>query len=133
MGDDLLYEIEGRFVKIEQIGAVPAGERTNFHYMADVDGPQIQGKLRGIDYSRTVDGVVHVDIREILTTEDGEKVYITRSGRSESQDDDGVLIRGDGQAETAAERLAWLNDAAIGWEARLKRDSVDYTAKVFRR
>ena len=133
MENELLYAITGRFVKIEKIGQVPKGERTNFHFMAEVEGPEVRGKLRGIDYSRAVDGVVHVDIYEVLTTIEGEKVFLKRSGLSETRDGDEILIRGEGRAETAAERLSWLNQTDIGWEAHLRPSSVEYTAKVYRR
>jgi hypothetical protein len=132
MGHGILCRISGRFVKIEKIGLVPEGDRSNFHYLAEVEGPEIKGQLRGIDYSVTVDGVVNVNILEVLTTEGGDKIFIERSGRSIPGGTEGeVLLRGEGKARTAFPELAWINQVPLTWEAHLRRDSVEYTAVMY--
>ncbi len=129
-----LYRIAGRFVKVERLGLLPEGERTNFHYRGDVEGDEIAGKLSGIDYSVTdAVGTVEVRIIEVLTTAADEKIFIERSGRSLPVDDpNDVHIRGEGRARSASPRLAWLDDAPLRWEARIRRDSNDFTATVSR-
>lgn len=133
MSAKLVYTISGRFVKIEKIGVVPEGDRSNFHYRADVDGEEIKGKLSGIDYSITDDkGVVHVNIMEVLTTNDDEKIFIQRKGRSiPVSDGNSVVLRGEGNAATSSPKLSWINHRPVAWEAHLKRDSLDYTAEVY--
>ncbi|MBO8162858.1 MAG: DUF3237 family protein [Brevibacillus sp.] len=128
----MLYTIQGRFVKIDQIGPVPQGERTNFHYMADCEGEQVKGTLRGIDYALTKDGVVHIHIHELLTTDQGEKITIERTGHSvPGPDPDTVLLEGVGKAGTGAARLTWLNEVPIAWKARINRKTVHFTAEVY--
>lgn len=131
--DKLLYQINGRFVKREVIGDVPSGERTNFHYMAEIDGPELKGLLRGIDYALTVDSVVNVHIHEVLTTEEGDLITLERIGRSQPSEEEGItIIQGEGRAQTASERYAWLNEVPLVWQARFDKNSIHFTAHVHR-
>lgn len=127
----LLYTISGRFVKIDEIGIVPDGERKNFHYLGDCEG-ELKGTLRGVDYALTKDGVVHIHIHELFTTDQGEKISIERTGCSVPCDDpDTVLLEGTGIAGTGAARLSWLNGVPLKWRARINRKSVHFTAEVY--
>jgi hypothetical protein len=128
----LLYQINARFVKIEDIGNVPEGERKNFHFMGEISGEELQGTLRGIDYALTYEGLVQAHIHEVLTTEQGEKISLERTGTQvQDENKDQVLLVGQGQAHTASERLAWLNEANLTWKAYINQTTISYTAEVY--
>ncbi|UFJ42573.1 DUF3237 domain-containing protein [Brevibacillus humidisoli] len=128
----LLYKISGRFVKIDEIGNIPGGERKNFHFMGDCEGEQLKGTLRGVDYALTKDGTVHIHIHELFTTDQGEKITIERNGHSlPSEDPDMILLEGTGRAGTGSSRLAWLNEVPIVWKAWINRKDVHFSAEVY--
>jgi len=128
----VLYRIKARFVKIEDIGKVPEGERKNFHFMGDISGEELQGTTRGIDYALTQDGIVQAHIHEVLTTEQGEKISLERIGiQIPSANKDEVLLEGRVQMRTGSQRLAWLHDANIGWRAYINPASVEFNAEVY--
>jgi hypothetical protein len=130
---DVLYTMSNRWVKIERIGDVPEGERVNFHYAGEVDGAELRGTLRGIDYSCRVGNRIAVHIHEVLSTTDDELVTIERTGHSAPTDDEGmVLLRGQLRAQTAAPRLAWLNGLPLIWEARIPQAGREFTAFVYK-
>jgi hypothetical protein len=69
---------------------------------------------------------------EVLTTNDDEKIFIQRKGRSVPvSDGNDVVLRGEGNAATSSPKLSWINKTPVAWEAHLKRDSLDYTAEVY--
>lgn len=128
----LLYRIKARFVKIEDIGKVPEGERKNFHFMGELSGEELKGTVRGIDYALIQDGIVQTHIHEVLTTEQGEKISLERNGTQvPTPNKDEVLLEGRVQMRAASERLAWLHEANIGWRAFINQNSVEYTAEVY--
>ncbi|MCK9502996.1 MAG: DUF3237 domain-containing protein [Porticoccaceae bacterium] len=115
------------------IGDVPAGyfRRAGIISGGSFKGAALSGKALpgGGDWLiRRPDGVIHLDVRAILETDDGETLYMTYTGRLKSPPDgEERLARGETlsgseiyfrtwvQFETAAPRLLWLNDiVAVG-------------------
>jgi hypothetical protein len=93
------------------IGATPRGQRLDIELAGDVlPGSRIGGRLAGTDYlTMRPDGVVELDVRATLTTDDGEVVSVRGSGLATIDDTglaSGTLAL---RFETASEALAWLN------------------------
>ncbi|MGD9660794.1 MAG: DUF3237 domain-containing protein [Porticoccaceae bacterium] len=115
------------------VGDVPAGyfRRAGIISAGSFKGEMLNGKALpgGGDWLiRRPDGVIHLDVRAILETDEGETLYMTYTGRLKSSPEaEARLARGETlfgdeiyfrtwvQFETAAPRLLWLNDiVAVG-------------------
>jgi hypothetical protein len=68
----------------EVIGPVGEGIRANFQFAGgEVDGPKLQGRFRpgGVDFATMRrDGIGILDIRGIIETHDGARIYLVGSG-----------------------------------------------------
>ena len=122
---------------IESIGATPYGERR----IASVTGGRFEGpRLKGIvqggggDWILVRnDGVIQLDVRITLQTDDGARVYMSyrglrhgpaevmaRLGRGEPVEPGSYYFRIAPQFETGDARYAWLNQlVAVGTGHRL--------------
>lgn len=97
---------------VENVGAVPHGTRTFFPVTGgDFDGPLLRGKVLpgGGDWVlQRADGVLELDLRITLETDDGALIHMTFQGL---RDDDPTrpYFRTLPRFETAAPRYAFLN------------------------
>lgn len=115
------------------VGTLPAGyfRRTAIISGGSFEGPRLRGSVLpgGGDWVLTrADGVTHLDVRAMLETESGERVYMTYGGRliqspeaserlaaGETLEEDDLYFRIAAQFEAAAEELRWLNNiVALG-------------------
>lgn len=128
----MLFSVEARFVKLDRIGRVPEGERTNAHFLGDVDGMFGPGKVRGIDYSLTrPDGVVAVHVHEVFTSEDNNLIALERHGVGTPMGEAELSLSGTGWARTAQENQAWLNDAPLLWQGVVNRQTGQLSLRIF--
>jgi Protein of unknown function (DUF3237) len=119
------------------VGDVPMGyfRRTGMIVSGRFHGPKLNGKVLpgGGDWLiKRRDGVIHLDVRAILETDEGHAIYMTYTGRLKSSPAiDERMARGETipasdlyfrtlvQFETAAESLLWMNDiVAVGIGSR---------------
>src|SRR5436190_23350232 len=91
MDSRLLMTLQVAVVGVQKIGAVPHGTRvtapiTSGHF----EGPRLRGKVLpgGGDWTLLRgDGVLELDLRITLETDDGALIQIARSSRSERAQD----------------------------------------------
>lgn len=121
----------------QSIGQIPLGfsRRAGILTGGTFEGERLQGRVLpgGGDWlMRRPDGVVHLDVRCVLETREGELIYMTYKGRRKTSPEiDERLLRGETveaeemyfrtliEFETAASRLLWLNDIiAVGIGSR---------------
>jgi Protein of unknown function (DUF3237) len=119
------------------VGDVPMGyfRRTGMIVSGRFFGPRLNGKVLpgGGDWLiKRRDGVIHLDVRAILETDQGHAIYMTYVGRLKgSAAIDERMAKGETipasdlyfrtliQFETAAEPLLWMNDiVAVGTGSR---------------
>jgi Protein of unknown function (DUF3237) len=119
------------------VGDVPLGffRRTGMIVSGRFYGERLNGKVLpgGGDWlMKRRDGVIHLDVRAILETNEGHAIYMTYGGRLKgSPAIDERMARGETipakdlyfrtlvQFETAAEPLLWMNDiVAVGTGSR---------------
>ncbi|MDR3453087.1 MAG: DUF3237 domain-containing protein [Rhodoferax sp.] len=119
------------------IGNVPAGyaRRVTFVTGGTFEGERLRGRVlpAGGDFLiLRPDGAMHLDVRLVLETDQGELIYITYVGRryappevmaryvgSEAVDADAEYFRTLVQFECASPRLLWLNNLmAVGFGSR---------------
>lgn len=95
---------------IEQVGPTPHGERATFPVTGgDFAGDRLRGKVLpgGADWTiRRSDGVLSLDLRVTLETDDGALVYMTFSGL---RDDAHAYFHTLPRFETSAAKYAFLN------------------------
>jgi hypothetical protein len=127
-----------------EAGATPTGTRI----IADLtggtfEGPKLKGTVRasGADWALIGgDGVIRVDVRAVLETDDGAVIYMPYRGRMVVNGALGkVLSSGEGgteygdtywitqvQFETGDERYAWLNSLMAVGEGKLSPNLASY-------
>lgn len=132
LAGSLLFSVDARFVKLDRIGRVPEGERTNAHYLGDASGMLGPGKMRGIDYSLTrPDGVVAIHVYEVFTSEENYLIALERRGVGVPAGEAEISISGTGWARTAQEGQAWLNDTPLMWRGIVNRQTGQLRLKIF--
>lgn len=110
------------------IGDVPHGyyRRSGIISSGHFTGDRLSGKVLpgGGDWLfRRADGVIHLDVRAVLETDEQETIYMTYTGRLKSNPQlderfsrgeiipaEDLYFRTAVQFETAAPRIGWLND-----------------------
>ncbi len=99
------------------------GGPTGTRFIASVSGGEFEGpKTKGTivvpggDWVHIRDnGTIHLDVRLLLVTDDGESILVTYQGIGHPQGDGTTSIRTAPTFETGAEAYAWLNDIqAVG-------------------
>src|SRR4051812_39249894 len=83
------------------------------------DGPKLRGTIADVAGGDWViaraDGSLKLDVRLVLTTDDGASIFMTYSGIATPAADGTMTIRVAPQFETGDERYAWLNNVqAVG-------------------
>ena len=131
----LIYTMSARFVKIEKLGKmINGGERTNFHYMGNIEGNNISGVCRGIDYAEINNGLISVNVRESITTPLAGKIYIERKGYSilNNEPSDIIIVGSSYIAETNSEDLLFISDSDFKWEAKLNWNSENFSLALYK-
>ncbi|MBY0275700.1 DUF3237 domain-containing protein [Candidatus Binatia bacterium] len=95
------------------VGAAPEGTRVTFPIGGgSFDGDRLRGKVLpgGADWTvKRADGVMELDLRVTLETEDGALVYMTFAGIRDDGAPDAPYLRTISRFETADARYAFLN------------------------
>ncbi|HIF09512.1 MAG TPA: DUF3237 domain-containing protein [Sneathiellales bacterium] len=139
-----LFEFSVGVKKPAIAGATPTGQRM----IADLtggtfEGPKLKGTVRasGADWALVgSDGVIRVDVRAVLETDDGAVIYMPYRGRLVVNGAVGkVLSSGEGgteygdtywitqvQFETGDERYTWLNSVMAVGEGKIAPDLATY-------
>lgn len=131
----LLYSLtlNNRFIKNDYIGEIKSVSYSNYHYMGDVNSPDISGKIRGIDYTKKIDGKLHSHIHEIITIKNLGKIYIERNGKEIYEDnynDETVIIKGNGKCITPIVSLQHINNSQLLWKATIDKSKLDFIVEV---
>jgi hypothetical protein len=120
-----LFTVKLTTAPVQVIGAAPLGTRSVFPITGgEFEGPQLRGKvLGGGDWALLrSDGVLELDLRITLQTDDGALIYMTFTGlrhgppdviaalgRGESVDPSKYYFRTAPRFETASEKYRFLN------------------------
>jgi Protein of unknown function (DUF3237) len=98
---------------VQQVGSVPRGERTTFPITGgSFEGDRMRGKVLpgGDDWTiKRSDGVIELDVRVTLETDDGALVHMTFEGIRNDGAEGGPYFRTLPRFETAAPKYAFLN------------------------
>lgn len=125
-GLELLYTSAIEIAEPLNLGATPRGQRRIINIIGGAfSGPKLSGRVLpgGADWQfERVDGVMEVEARYTLETDDGELIYITNWGyrhgppevlrrlaAGERVDPAEYYFRTNPRYETAAKKYAWLN------------------------
>ena len=97
----------------QDLGAGPHGARVTFPITGgSFEGDRLRGKVLpgGGDWAiKRADGVLELDLRITLETDDGALIYMTFAGIRDDGAADGPYFRHVSRFETAAEKYAFLN------------------------
>ena len=78
------------------------------------EGPKLKGKVSdaaGGDWVTVrADGIMSLDVRLCLVTDDGAAIFMTYGGLGRREADGSMVIRTAPRFETGDERYAWLNN-----------------------
>jgi hypothetical protein len=107
----------------ENIGAGPYGTRVTFPITGgSFEGERLRGKVLagGSDWTiKRSDGVVDLDLRITLETDDGALIHMTFTGM---RDDSAPYFRTVPRFETAAEKYSFLNRLLAVGTAEIRAD-----------
>jgi hypothetical protein len=97
----------------------PAGTRVIMEVTGGTfSGPRLAGTVvpPGGDWIHARSNrTIHLDVRLLLVTDDGESIYMSYAGIGTPQEDGSTSIRTAPTFETGAESYVWLNDVqAVG-------------------
>lgn len=107
--------------RVYQVGDGGGGSRTVVTVSGGTfEGPHLRGTIEpvGGDWLvRGSEGVVHLDVRAVLVTDDGAEIHLTYGGRRHQQSlgplgdlaEGELYFRAQPLFETGDERYAWLN------------------------
>ena len=121
MNSRLLMTLRLTTAALQDVGATPHGARSIFPITGgEFDGPRLRGKVLagGGDWAALrSDGVLELDLRITLETDDGARIYMTFTGmrHGAATDAAGEYFRTLPRFETAAPKYAFLNEIlAVG-------------------
>ena len=95
----------------------------------EFEGPKVKGTIvpPGGDWVHARrNRTLHLDVRLMLVTDDGESILMTYQGIGHPQEDGSLSIRTAPTFETGAEAYAWLNDVQAVGIGTAGADSVTY-------
>jgi hypothetical protein len=94
------------------------------------EGPKIKGKVAdaaGGDWPIVrADGVMSLDVRLCLLTDDGASIYMTYTGLGRREADGSMVLRTVPRFETGDERYSWLNSVQAVSHGTTKPGTVTY-------
>lgn len=123
---EFLFDMKGALEAPQSVGSTPAGGRRIWYFKSgSFAGPRLRGEVLpgGGDWAlERPDGVVQLDVRITLCTEDGALIYVTYRGvfdaspdvlrrlrSGEPVDPAEYYFRTTPVFETSAEQYRWLN------------------------
>ena len=109
----------------QDIGATPHGTRVTFPVVGGTfEGDRLRGKvLGGDDWTiKRADGVMELDLRVTLETDDGALVYMTFEGLRNDAAEGGPYFRTLPRFETSAPNYAFLNRLLAVGTAEIRAD-----------
>jgi Protein of unknown function (DUF3237) len=109
----------------------PAGTRVIVTAMnGTFEGPKLKGKVAdaaGGDWVTVrADGIMSLDVRLCLLTDDGASIYMTYTGLGRREADGSMMIRTVPRFETGDERYSWLNSVQAVSHGTTTPGSVTY-------
>jgi len=107
---EFLCELKAKFTDTVMI-PVPEGVRANLVVIGAVSGPKISGTVKETDYAlMREDGTGLLHIHGVITTEEGDLIYIEKSGLSIPTGEEGRFDINEAVTfKTVSEKYAWLN------------------------
>jgi len=121
-----LFSFRGAVTEIVDFGDCTTGKRLDIHFAGTVEGPRVKGRMRGIDHGLIrPDGVMQIDVRAALTTEDGANISVAIDGflKAERIQDTNVRL------STGDPRYRWLEEKPVVGRGRSRPDGqleIDY-------
>ncbi|UZO79570.1 DUF3237 domain-containing protein [Aquimarina sp. ERC-38] len=110
---EFLFEITALLDKPIEIGESPLGKRLIYPVVGGTfDGPDLKGKVlpNGGDWLLMLDATTtKLDVRAILETDGGDKIYIHYGGFIHYKADGSYYFRTNPVFETSSEKYNWLN------------------------
>ena len=116
---DYLFTLRADTGGRHPVGKGPKGDRLIVAVTGgSFEGPRLRGTVEtpGGDWVTVQSGgVVRLDVRLLLKTDDGAEILVTYCGTGHAQPDGSLQIRTAPTFETGDDRYAWLNDIqAVG-------------------
>ena len=94
------------------------------------EGPKMRGVIAdsaaGDWVTLHADGTMKLDVRLVMTTDDGASIYMTYSGFGKRQADGSSMIRTAPQLLTGDERYAWVNTLQCAAHGTTGKGDVTY-------
>jgi hypothetical protein len=125
---EFLFTIHANVAAPVPIAGGPAGTRVIVNVTGGTfAGPKASGTVNmGGDWlTMRATGTAHLDVRILLTTDDGVAIHMAYEGIM-GPTDDGIRIITAPLFQTGDERYAWLNDVQAVAIGKPSKDAVDY-------
>ena len=125
---EFLFTIHANVAAPVPIAGGPAGTRVIVNVTGGTfAGPKASGTVNmGGDWlTMRATGTAHLDVRVLLTTDDGVAIHMAYEGIM-GPTDDGIRIITAPLFQTGDERYAWLNDVQAVAIGQPSKDAVDY-------
>ena len=120
---ELLYEFKFQLTGVIDygtsleaiLGGTPppaAGARFELAFAGEVNGPKLQGKIKGADYASVrADGRFDLEVRATIETTDGARIAVIAKGTAAPSPQLGLKIIESAQWHTSAPQYQWINHA----------------------
>jgi len=132
MHGEFISELKGKITDVVII-PVPEGTRVNVMFNGTLRGPKVNGTAKGIDYVLfRADGSGILHIHGVITTEEGDLIYIESSGFVTPTEQTGrSSLREVVTCQTASKKYAWLNTTLTVSEGYTDDESGEIYLKYF--
>lgn len=132
MQGEFLSELKGKIADVVII-PVPEGTRVNARFFGTLRGPKVNGTAEGTDYVQfRSDGSGILHIHAVITTEEGDLIYIESSGFLTPTEQKGRFnLREVVTCQTASKKYAWLNTTPAVSEGYSDNESGEVYLKYF--
>ena len=132
MQGEFLSELKGKITDVVII-PVPEGTRVNARFNGTLRGPKVNGTAKGIDYTLfRADGSGILHIHAVITTEEGDLIYLESSGLLTPTEQKGrSSLREVVTCQTASKKYAWLNTTLAVGEGYSDNESGKVYLKYF--
>jgi len=127
---DYLFTLRADTGAPHPVGAGPKGNRIIVSVTGgSFEGPRLRGSVEtpGGDWvTMAGDGVLRLDVRLLMKTDDGAEILVTYLGVGHPQPDGSLQIRTAPTFETGDERYSWLNGIQAVGVGHTVRGGVEY-------
>jgi hypothetical protein len=132
MQGEFLSELKGKVTDVVII-PVPEGTRVNARFNGTLRRPKVNGTAKGIDYTLfRADGSGILHIHAVITTEEGDLIYLESSGFLTPTEQKGrSSLREVVTCQTASKKYAWLNTTLAVGEGYSDNESGKVYLKYF--